>query len=264
MKKVIIIIMLSIILLGIGWVVFLYLNNFHSSVRNFEFSGKKHLVLGSMEYLDKIQYIVKNSGPRAAFTTIMVDVDKYGNDLDQKDTDNILRFHKLVSSLVLSIGYVDRDMHYFRNKLNRTPKSLKELMSINMTLPIDQRWRLLGIRGSLYHIQGYNGEYNLKFLSSDGYCEAVYNKSGDLLTEKNDPINMGTYNYAAGIPSLGAHNKFDVSPYILWGNAPESSQMGSKNINLGVQMALQTYKHNATLVFQYRKDLFGMQDGRVP
>ena len=137
-------------------------------------------------------------------------------------------------------------------------------MSINMALPINQRWKLLSIRNSVYHIQGYEGEYNLKFLSSDGYCEAVYNKRGDLLTERNDPINMGTYNYAAGISFIGAHNKFDVTPYIIWGNTAGSTQMGSTNINSGVQMALQAYKINAVLVFQYRKNLFGMQDGRVP
>jgi hypothetical protein len=227
-------------------------------------SSDNHLILGSTEYIKKISNIANSSGNRNALSVIMVDVDKYSSDLEHNSPNNILRFHKLVSSLIYKIGYVDMQTHYFRNKLNRVPKSLKELIRINRPLPLNKRWRLLGITGSGYHIQGIDGEYNLKFVSNDGFCEAVYNKKGILLNENNDPINMGTYNYAAGIRDVNAHVKFDVSPYLLWGNTPNSPQKGSSVISKCVNLALINYKKHAASVYLLRKNLFGMQQGSVP
>ena len=227
-------------------------------------TSNKLLVLGSVEYINNIQDIAKTLGYRSAFSVIMNDVAKNGSELDNNDPDNILRFHKLVSSLVYKIGTVDIQMHYFRNKLNRVPKSLKELTHLNSTLPINKRWKLLGISSSAYHIQGTDGEYNLKFLSYDNYCEAVYNKKGILLDEYSDPINMGTYNYAAGIPGISAHENFDVVPFLKWGNTRNSPQKGKAAINKGVDLALENYMTHAVGVYLYRQNLFGMQQGRVP
>ena len=155
--------------------------------------------MGSVEYVEKIQNIAKKSGNQSALSAIMIDVDKNGNELDNNEPNNISRFHKLVSSLIYKIGYVDMQTHYFRNKLNRVPKTLKDLIRLNKMLPVNKRWILLSVADSGYHMQGVDGEYNLKFLSYDSFCEAVYNKKGILLNENNDPINMGTYNYGAGI-----------------------------------------------------------------
>ena len=193
----------------------------------------------------------------------MSDVALRESELDQNDPNNISRFHKLVSSLVYKIGVVDMKTHYFRNKLNRAPKSLQQMLTINKSLPINRRWKLLGITNSEYHIQGVDGEYNVKFLSYDRYCEAVYNKKGVLLDENNDPINMGTYNYAAGIPEINAHGRFDVAPYLKWGNSPNSPQKGAGKINKGVKVAMLNYKTNAAKVFIYRQGLFGMQSGLI-
>lgn len=223
-----------------------------------------HLVLGSIKYEKKIISIVKKRRYKRALSAVMKDVDLYEGDLDNNSPENLLRFHKLVSFLVYKIGDMDIETHYFRNKLNRAPKTLKELLGINKKLPVTQRWRLLSIRSSTYHIQGPDGEYNVKFLSPDGYCEAVYNKKGVLLTEENDPVNMGTYNYAAGIPAKGAHSKFDVVPYLKWGNTLNSPQKCVDLIDKGVQLGLQNYKRHSAEVYIYRKDLFGMQEGRVP
>jgi hypothetical protein len=246
---------------------------------NIAFSTKKnklvndsHLILGSVEYVKKIQDFANIYGNRKAFSELMNDVNKYGNELNNIDPNNIhnnidpkniQRFNKLVSSLVYKIGYVDMEMHYFRNKLNRVPKNLKELMTLNKTLPVYKRWRLLGITSSEYHIQGTDGEYNLKFLSFDGFYEAVYNKKGILQNEKNNPVDMGTYNFAAGMHRINAHGKFDVSPYLKWGNSPNSPQKGSAAINKGVHSALNRYKKFAANVFLYRRKLFGMQQGGV-
>jgi len=220
-------------------------------------------ILGSTEYIKKIQNIAKKSGNQSALSVIMIDVDKNGKQLDNTGSNNISRFHKLVSSLIYKIGSVDMKTHYFRNKLNRAPKTLKELIHLNKTLPINKRWILLGIRNSGYHIQGGDGEYNLKFVSYDDFCEAVYNKKGILLDENNDPINMGTYNYAAGIPNIKAHFKFDMYPYFIWGNTLNSSQKGKYAIDYGVNFAYMNYKKNAANVYLYRQNLFGMQQGRV-
>ena len=73
-------------------------------------------------------------------------------------------------------------------------------------------------------MQGVDGEYNLKFESYDYYDEAVYNKKGILLTENNDPINMGSYNY--GDIYRNDHIRFDQYPYLLWGNAANSLEKG--------------------------------------
>jgi hypothetical protein len=137
------------------------------------------------------------------------------------------------------------------------------MIALNKKLKMKKRWKLLSIRRSLYHMQGPDGEYNLKFRSYDGFYEAVYNKDGVLLDESNDPINMGTYNYAAGMHYLGTHKKFDVYPYLKWGNTPDSLQKGIHNINKGVRTAIMNYKKNTLDVYMYRQSLFGMQKGRV-
>ncbi|HEY5583992.1 MAG TPA: hypothetical protein VIK78_05820 [Ruminiclostridium sp.] len=241
----------------------IYTNN-DNTLTSTTFTSNKFFVLGSVEYVNNIQYIAKTSGNRSALSVIMNAVNKNGSELDNNDPNNILRFHQLVSSLVYKIGSVDMQMNYFRNKLNRVPKSLKELMLLNKRLPVNKQWRLLSIGSSAYHIQGTDGEYNLKFLSCDGYFEAVYNKKGILLDENNDPINMGTFNYAAGIRSINAHWTFDVSPYLIWGNTSNSPQKGKVAINKGVDLALSNYTTNSAGVYLYRQNLFGMQQGRVP
>lgn len=59
-------------------------------------------------------------------------------------------------------------------------------------------------------------------MATDGVCseisitylpyEAVYNYDGILLDEDNDPVNMGTYNYADPSDKLN-HGLLDVKPY---------------------------------------------------
>ena len=110
-------------------------------------------------------------------------------------------------------------------------------------------------------MQGVDGEYNLKFESYDYYDEAVYNKQGILLTENNDPINMGSYNY--GVSSRDAHKRFDQWPYLMWGNAENSLEKGIDDINKGVELGLINYKKHRESVYLYRQNLFGMQQGRV-
>jgi hypothetical protein len=107
--------------------------------------------------------------------------------------------------------------HYFRNKLNTAPGSLEEMLA-EIKNPKDINWRLMPVEKSGYHMFGENGAFNLKFLSDNGIFEAVYNMNGDLLTEENDPENMGTLNYANPETNPVKHLVYDITPYYLWGN----------------------------------------------
>ncbi len=114
-------------------------------------------------------------------------------------------------------------LHYFRNKLNRAPTTLNELM-----LEAD-KWILCDIEDSLFHMNGKDGFYNVKFISTCGKYEAVYNKAGELLTEDNDAVNMGTYNYVSAESNSGGHGLYDVWPYTFLGNSPKALFMHMVN-----------------------------------
>lgn len=58
---------------------------------------------------------------------------------------------------------------------------------------------------------GYSIRYDVTSVW-DGKYEAVYNFRGELLNEVNDPVNMGTYNYANPSDKY-YHGKLDVAPY---------------------------------------------------
>ena len=100
----------------------------------------------------------------------------------------------------------------------------------NKALAPEKKWRLLPVGQSIYHMYGKDGEYNLKFVSADGLFEGVYDKAGNLLTELNDPINMGTYNYCDPANAI-QHGLFDVWPYELWRNVPGGVDPGEPFVN---------------------------------
>ena len=149
---------------------------------------------------------------------MMKDFEAYEKYMNMNDIpeDRWNAFCNEFSECVIGAGYVTEEMHYFRNKLNRAPATLNELLAEK------EKWELLSVLGSLYHM--YNtaaseeGEYNLKFISKDGHHEAVYNKDGILLTQYNDPDNMGTFNYVGPNESVLDHKTYDVNTYDNWGN----------------------------------------------
>ena len=216
--------------------------------------------IGSPKYVNDISETAKRKGAKTALNRIMKDVEKNVGEIDNNDSETNLRLYRLVSSLVYKIGYVDVRTHYFRNRLNKVPKSLNELLYLNSRLPSEKRWKLIPEKNSLYHMQGNDGEYNLKFVSWEGFCEAVYNKNGILLTEENNPINMGTFNYCAGINEPDAHRKFDVVPYLNSGNSPNSPQKGKDDIIKGVDLALKKYEQNNFKILEYRKKILKIID----
>lgn len=209
--------------------------------------------VGSMPYVRDIRLYAEKYGSRAALQKIMKDVDESSNPVGRNDYTDNRRLYETVSSFIGQIGHVDRSTHYFRNRLNRSPETLEGLLRENGEMPKIDQWRLACVKGSLYHMQGPDGIYNLKFLSSDGFCEAVYNRAGILLTESNDPVNMGTFNYSAGISQENAHMQYDIVPYLQWGNTPDSPQKGYGAIQAGVREAAEAYNRNIAAVTAYRQ-----------
>lgn len=123
---------------------------------------------------------------------------------------------------------LSKSEHYLRNAFERAPKDL-ETMIQDIKNKTPYGWRLLEQWETVYHMQGENGEYNVKFVSEDGYHEAIYNKAGVLLTEKNDPVNMGTFNYADPTGQPAMHATLDVLPYYNYGNCSVSPKSSKEN-----------------------------------
>lgn len=125
---------------------------------------------------------------------------------------------------VQKYGEVDIILHYFRNKLNRAPKTLNEMINLISASNVDDKWIMCCPKKGRYHMFGIDGSYNIKFISSnntDNIYEAVYDKNGNLITENDDyGKNMGTYNYASSSTQSKLHDKFDVKTYENWGNTP--------------------------------------------
>ncbi len=167
--------------------------------------------------------LCNNDNKRAEFAieAMMRDVNECPYTYLVSDED-WLRFCLFFNENVQEYNKVDEELHYFRNKLNRAPATLDEMINlINSTTDDDDKWILFSLDHTLYHMFGTDGEYNLKFVSSTNSgntFEAVYNIDGVLLTEKNDPSNMGTYNYCSDQISIGKHQTLDVKPYKLYGN----------------------------------------------
>jgi hypothetical protein len=128
-----------------------------------------------------------------------------------------------VCELVDKIGTVTESAHYFRNCFERAPSTLDEMMAI---IQHEQGgtfgWKLMSRQSTRFHMFGRNGEYNMKFISADGHFEVIYNIDGVKLTEENDPMNMGTFNYGDPVNEKLRHAVYDVLPFFEWRNSRES------------------------------------------
>jgi hypothetical protein len=150
-------------------------------------------------------------------------------------TENWTEFCLYFNEKVITVDKISDKLHYFRNKLNRTPNSFQELVDDKT------EWFLYNAKDTRYHMNyekfensitgeffgTANNHYNLKFtsLSYNGIYEVVVTPKDDIsgMTEekiieylknpnnwliltddknaagnfKYDPLNMGTYNYHA-------------------------------------------------------------------
>lgn len=137
--------------------------------------------------------------------------------------DEWLNFCLYFNEQVSIYGKVYEELHYFRNKLNRAPATIDEMIElINSTDNVSDKWVMCSPYKGRYHMFGTDGAYNIKFISSnntDNIYEAVYNKNGVLISEyDNYGQNMGTYNYASSSKEKLNHTKYDVDTYNDWGN----------------------------------------------
>ena len=173
---------------------------------------------------------------------------------DLSDTEYIALALK-VCALIDAKGDVTEREHYFRNHFWRAPATLDDMVRVitemdNMLFD----WRFSTWQDTAFHTYGEDGAYNLKFISSDGHFEAVYNKSGELLTADNDPLNMGTFNYGDYRTENMKHLKYDVWPYFKWNNtrkAAELNRNGEKTQSVPIDEnpeAMARYKEYAALL----------------
>jgi hypothetical protein len=133
------------------------------------------------------------------------------------------------AALVNAIGKTNsEEIHYFRIHFSRAPETLDEMTRIVLDKENNIfEWKLLPWQNMAFHMYGKDGEYNLKFISADGHFEAVYNKDGMLLTQENDPLNMGTFNYAHQVADQITHYNLDVWPYFMWNNTEEAMRINN-------------------------------------
>lgn len=172
---------------------------------------------------------VSKSDRQAQFDQLKNDILTYGSQLHDLRVNNRERFDQIFSSIDFLVTKIDmtEDVHYFRNELNKysgAPNSLDDMIKLARS----GGWNLYSPLTSQYHMYGENGEYNLKFVSSDGRFEAVYDINKKLITEETGPSNMGTYNYATGL----SHDKYDVQPWKKWGNVRNEPEKGDSKYNM--------------------------------
>lgn len=144
-----------------------------------------------------------------------------------------------INEYVDMMSSVNKELHFFRNNLNRQPETLEDMIGDS------SNWTLLSVNNSRYHMFetkfSGSGLYNLKFISNDGKHEGVYINSygdnnsnpsaGHAATAMTDPINMGTYNFGGeyifgGMGNNVAHLNYDIIPYKLHGNTPSGGKPG--------------------------------------
>lgn len=150
--------------------------------------------------------------------------------LDLLDNESLLyeneQFNMFFSTFdyhVKQLPYLPEDIHFFRNQLNQysgAPNQLNDMIE----LAACGKWHPFSATYHRYEVNEYDAAYNMKFVSENGRFEVVYNTlSGELI---NDPINMGTYNYAPGsiVPwKYYQHYIYDKLPWKKWGNTNEVS-----------------------------------------
>ena len=93
---------------------------------------------------------------------------------------------------------IDSKIHYFRNNLN-VECSWADFQKLNKRLPEGYKWKQMTPPTDAMHqntAPNTTTMRNKKYVSADGYFEAVYSYDGKLLNEGVADIDMGTYNYA--------------------------------------------------------------------
>ena len=177
--------------------------------------------LNDDELIEYMEYISNSINPQVGIQAMM---DDYYSAVEIIDIDSISDdkwdiycnyFNEFVVSEYMQAFSMPKEVHYFRNNLNRAPDKLEDMIT-----EFDD-WVLCDTSASGYHMYNKDGGYNLKFISKCGKYEAVYDRYGNLLDEYTDPVNMGTYNFANYLEEPDSHFNLDVSTYFEYGNVPD-------------------------------------------
>lgn len=112
-----------------------------------------------------------------------------------------------------------QEEHYNRNQYNTDiPLTLEEMEKKEKS----GEWKILD--ADTYHQFTSENRDNVKYVSADGYREAIYDSKGNLVTAPED---MGTYNFIPsdhdGWRGFVGHILQDVIPWYRWGNSPEDT-----------------------------------------
>ncbi len=127
-------------------------------------------------------------------------------------------------------SFVSAEAHYFRNKLN-IEYQWDDLVELNCRLPEEYRWSQMMPPSDREHQNtATEGKPNRKYVSFDGYFEAVYSHDNRLLDEETESLDMGTYNYSpfkhnGSVPEIigsgAVHFKTDFITYYMYTNTKE-------------------------------------------
>ena len=219
---------------------------------------------GISDRLEDIQ-IQKIENAKISLDIMMKDVNDCELYLKSVSDENWLRFCEFFNECVQEYGTVDEELHYFRLKLNRTPSSFAELIANRSEWEIyskdNTRYHMNNGQFESSNKEypdclSYNNEYNMKFVNKNGLYEVIVSPKHEIrgmnpsqievelnnpinwviltadlnINDDNfryDPVNVGTYNYYASLPSYGLikkgnasiiHHAFDVQPFYTWGN----------------------------------------------
>jgi hypothetical protein len=131
-------------------------------------------------------------------------------ELQRRYEESNENYRKALIKKMLFTGEISKEEHYNRNRFN-------EQVSYEVA---KETWD--GSVPAGLHQWGADGKENQKFVSSGGkHSENVFDSNGNLVT---DPENMGTYNFfSPSGPSGLLHLRYDVNPYLKWGNSPEDT-----------------------------------------
>jgi hypothetical protein len=225
----------------------------------------KHIIMFSISIILICTGIIvsctglKNNGQNKILAKMQLDIliFEIENKIINLETLNEMEYinmgHK-ISELINIIGKVNSEKeHYFRINFSRAPPTLTEMIYTIKTNNSLFKWKLMTPGYAVIHMYGDEGEYNIKFISEDGYFEAVYNRNGELLTQYRDPLNMGTFNYADQINNKDKHTDLDVMPYFRWGNTPdEKMRIFNIDVNTDDHLEPEDFNANQDAVERYK------------